>query len=75
MTVSLPSVQFLLLRCYLWILTWARFLWQVSRIPLRLVPIHPDRSGGLGFLESSSHIFQHWWLRPTGQCWQGPSPV
>ena len=55
--VSLPIVQFLMLRWYLWIFTWARFLWQVSRIRLELAPTHPDRAGGLGFLESSGHIF------------------
>ena len=57
MLVSLPLVQFLVLRWYLWIVAWARFLWQVSRIRLSLIPTHPDRSGGLGFLESSGHIF------------------
>ena len=55
--VSLPIVQFLLLRWYLWIFAWARFLWQVSRIRLDLLATHPDRAGGLGFLESSGHIF------------------
>jgi hypothetical protein len=55
--VSLPIVQFLMLRWYLWILAWARFLWRVSRIRLNLAPTHPDRAGGLGFLESSGHIF------------------
>jgi hypothetical protein len=55
--VSLPLVQFLLLRWYLWIGAWARFVWQVSRIRLNLMPTHPDRAGGLGFLEASSHIF------------------
>jgi hypothetical protein len=55
--VSLPIVQFLLLRWYLWIFAWARFLWQVSRIRLDLMATHPDRAGGLGFLESSGHIF------------------
>ena len=55
--VSLPIVQFLMLRWYLWILIWARFLWQVSRIRLKLASTHPDRAGGLGFLESSGHIF------------------
>jgi hypothetical protein len=29
---------------------WYRFLWQVSKIPLNLIPTHPDRAGGLGFL-------------------------
>jgi hypothetical protein len=27
------------------------FLWRVSRLELRLVPIHPDCAGGLGYLE------------------------
>jgi hypothetical protein len=34
-----------------------RFLWQVSRIDLRLVPTHPDRAGGLGFLSNTAHYF------------------
>ena len=48
--VSLPLFQFLLLRWYFRLFIWARFLWQVSRIRLRLIPTHPDRCGGLGFL-------------------------
>ena len=55
--VSLPLFQFLLLRWYLRLFVWARFLWQVSRIDLRFVPTHPDRSGGLGFLGAVSHAF------------------
>ena len=47
---SLPLAQFLLLRWYYRLFIWARFLWQVSRINLRLVPTHPDGTGGLGFL-------------------------
>jgi hypothetical protein len=35
---------------YFRIFSWTRFLWQVSRIELRLLPTHPDRCGGLGFL-------------------------
>lgn len=30
---------------------WWHLLWKVSRLPLRLVPIHPDRAAGLGGLE------------------------
>jgi hypothetical protein len=42
--------RFLLLR-WLWRLAlWSFFLWRVSRLELRLIPIHPDRAGGLGFL-------------------------
>jgi hypothetical protein len=36
---------------------WARFLWQVSRIDLSLVPTHPDRVGGLGFLANTAYAF------------------
>ena len=55
--VALPVFQFLLLRWYFRLFIWARFLWQVSRIDLALVPTHPDRCGGLGFLGSVSSAF------------------
>jgi hypothetical protein len=55
--VSLPLFQFLLLRWYFRLGIWARFLWQVSRIALRLVPTHPDRVGGLGFLSNTVYAF------------------
>jgi len=55
--VSLPIIQFILLRWYFRLFTWTRFLWQVSRIELNLVPIHPDRAGGLGFLSTVTHAF------------------
>lgn len=55
--VSLPLFQFLLVRWYFRIFVWARFLWQVSRIPLALVPTHPDRVGGLGFLSNTVFAF------------------
>jgi hypothetical protein len=53
--VSLPCFQFLLLRWYFRLFIWTRFLWQVSRIGLRLVPTHPDRVGGLGFLSQAAY--------------------
>ena len=55
--VSLPLIQFILLRWYFRLLIWTRFLWQVSRIDLRLVPTHPDRAGGLGFLSTVTYAF------------------
>lgn len=55
--VSLPLFQFLLLRWYFRVFIWARFLWQVSRIELALVPTHPDRVGGLGFLANTAFAF------------------
>jgi hypothetical protein len=48
--VSLPLFQFILLRWYFRLFVWFRFLWQVARCKLCLVPTHPDRVGGLGFL-------------------------
>lgn len=49
--VSLPIYQFILMR-WLWrVLLWWRFLWQISRLELSLVPTHPDRAGGLGIME------------------------
>jgi hypothetical protein len=47
---SLPAFQFLALRWYFRLFVWIRFLWQVTRCKLDLVPTHPDRAGGLGFL-------------------------
>ena len=56
--VSLPIFRFLAFR---WlarlIVVWYRFLWLVSRIPLRLNALHPDRMGGLGFLNASPFAF------------------
>jgi hypothetical protein len=55
--ISIPILQFILLRWYVRFLIWYRFLWQVSRIPLNLIPTHPDRAGGLGFLGGVSYTF------------------
>jgi len=55
--VSNPILQFLLLRWIYRIVIWARFLWQVSRIDLDLIPTHSDRNAGLGFLGGSAHAF------------------
>jgi hypothetical protein len=55
--VSIPIVQFLLLRWYLRLFIWFRFLWHVSRINLHLIPTHPDRSAGLAFLGKSAYAF------------------
>ncbi len=55
--VSLPIFQFLLIRWYFRLFIWARFLWQVWRIELSLVPTHPDRVGGLGFIANTVYAF------------------
>jgi hypothetical protein len=55
--VSIPVFQFLLARWFFRIFIWARFLCQVSRLDLLLVPTHPDRAAGLGFLGGSAAAF------------------
>jgi hypothetical protein len=55
--VSMPIFQFLLLRWYFRLFIWARFQWQVSRIDLAVLPTHPDRCGGLGFIGVVSYAF------------------
>jgi len=55
--VSLPLTQFFLLRWYFRLIIWFRFLWQVSRMDLHLVPTHPDRTAGLSFLGRGTYAF------------------
>jgi len=55
--VSIPILQFLLLRWYVRFFTWYRLLWQVSRLNLHLVPIHPDHRAGLAFLGKTAYAF------------------
>ena len=55
--VSLPVFQFILLRWYMRLFVWFRFLWQVNRIELNLLPTHPDRCGGLSFVGKCSYAY------------------
>ena len=55
--VSIPILQFILLRWYMRLFIWFRFLWQVSRINLNLIPTHPDRCAGIAFLGKSVYAF------------------
>jgi hypothetical protein len=51
--VSFPLFQFLLLRwIWRWVI-WQRLLSLISKVGLRIIPQHPDKSGGLGFLGES----------------------
>ncbi len=55
--VSVPLYQFILFR-WLWrYIIWVRLLWDLSRINLRLVPTHPDCSGGLGLFSIVQESF------------------
>lgn len=48
--VSLGLFRFVLLRWYFRLALWYVFAWRLSRLPLRVNPLHPDGAGGLGFL-------------------------
>jgi hypothetical protein len=55
--VSIPLLQFILLRWYFRLFVWFRFLWHVSRLNLHLVPTHPDRRAGLAFLGRTVYAY------------------
>jgi hypothetical protein len=48
--VAVPLYQFLIYRNVARLISWSRFLWTVAGLDLQIVPTHPDRAGGLGFL-------------------------
>lgn len=55
--VSAPLLIFLVLR-WLWRFgAWTHLLFRLSRIPLRLAVLHPDRTGGLSFLSLYPPVF------------------
>jgi hypothetical protein len=48
--VAIPLVQFFLFR-WLWrLVIWTLFLWDVSRLRLKLIATHTDMAAGVGFL-------------------------
>jgi hypothetical protein len=55
--VSVPVFQFILLRWYMRILIWFWLLLRISLLRLNLLPAHPDRAGGIGFVGRSSIAF------------------
>ena len=55
--LSNPLFLFLVLRWIWWFLVWAALLFRVSRLQLHLIPTHPDRAAGLGFLAIYPSVF------------------
>jgi len=55
--VSTPIIQFFTVRWYARFFIWFWFLRQVSKLNLNIVPSHPDRVGGLGFLPKATYSF------------------
>jgi hypothetical protein len=54
---STPLFLFLVLRWIWRFLVWTALLYRLARLPLRLMPLHPDRSAGLGFLSIYPSVF------------------
>jgi hypothetical protein len=57
---ALVSQPLFLVFTFAWLwrtLVWGRFLWGISRLDLRLIPSHPDLSGGLRFVAVSLRAF------------------
>jgi hypothetical protein len=48
--VSTPLLRFILYRWAFRYFVWIALLWRTSRLPLHLVPTHPDHTAGLNFL-------------------------
>jgi hypothetical protein len=48
--VCLPVFRFLLFRWVLYLTLWWYFLIRLQKLDLQLIPTHPDRSGGLGYI-------------------------
>jgi len=55
--VSNPLFLFLAFRWVWRFIVWTALLWRISRLPLQLTPLHPDRAAGLGFLAIYPSIF------------------
>jgi hypothetical protein len=54
--VSVPIFQYLLIRWVYNLFVFGYLLNQISKLNLRITPIHPDRSGGIGFLVDYLHL-------------------
>lgn len=55
--VSLPLLLMLILGWVWRLLLWTRFLVVVARLDLKLVPVHPDKAAGLGFVGYSVRAY------------------
>jgi hypothetical protein len=55
--VSLPLLLILIFGWFWRLALWARLLWLIARLDLRLVALHPDHCAGLGFLGHSARAF------------------
>jgi hypothetical protein len=58
---AMITVPLFLVLVFGWIwrqLSWASFLWSVSRMDLQLIATHPDQCGGLKFVSTIMHAYR-----------------
>lgn len=58
---ALVSIPLLTVLCFGWVwrvLLWARLLWLIARLDLKLLPYHPDHVAGLRFMSTSLRGFR-----------------
>lgn len=55
--ISRPILLFLFYRWFLWVIIWGLILKKISNLNINIYPLHPDLSGGLGFLGYSIRYF------------------
>jgi hypothetical protein len=55
--ISVPLFQFLLLRWIWRYIIWLFLLFRISKAPLKLSPLHADRSGGVGIIILAQRSF------------------
>ena len=56
-TVSSPVLRFIIYRWFFRYSIWTLYLWRIMRLQLHLIPTHPDRAAGLGFLSLTQSHF------------------
>jgi hypothetical protein len=54
--VSIPIFQFILIRWIYNLFVFGYLLFQISKLKLWITPIHPDRTGGIGYLVDYLHL-------------------
>jgi hypothetical protein len=57
LVVAVPLLQFMFYRWIWRLIIWTGFLWDMSRLNLRVSVTHPDQAGGLGFLGAAQVSF------------------
>lgn len=55
--IAAPIFQFFLLRWGWRLIVWSHLLWKVSRLDLKLAGTHPDKRGGLAFINLGQASF------------------